>query len=280
MWFIFRLLGRPMIVCGTRVALENARLWRWEKVAAKKTVSGEKLRELYGIDKLAQLTKVPSRTIRFYTQEGLLPPPVLKGRTGYYTEFHRKRLLQIKELKEEHYLPLKAIKTMLEREARGEDIEIQLVTARKLFRPLVPTAKKRSLGTEELAADTGLTVENVEAIRREGLLFEDRPDHPQKPFSEDNLLILRMVKKALDLGITPGFLRQYYSYLRELVGVEMAAADEASQGMRDELKHNPEMQDKLLQTHLALIELSDSFLAVAHRKMLQDKAKEYLSKQE
>lgn len=52
------------------------------------------------IGQLAELTGVSRRTIRFYIQNGLLPPPLGAGRGHYYTEEHLRDLLRIKTLKE------------------------------------------------------------------------------------------------------------------------------------------------------------------------------------
>lgn len=53
------------------------------------------------IDELARRAKVATTTIRLYTTKGLLPPPRLVGRTGYYDESHLARLRLIGRLQEE-----------------------------------------------------------------------------------------------------------------------------------------------------------------------------------
>jgi DNA-binding transcriptional MerR regulator len=50
------------------------------------------------IDQLAERTGITVRTIRFYAQRGLLPPPALRGRTGLYGEDHVVRLELVSEL--------------------------------------------------------------------------------------------------------------------------------------------------------------------------------------
>ncbi|MGZ6353720.1 MAG: MerR family transcriptional regulator, partial [Ktedonobacteraceae bacterium] len=39
---------------------------------------------MHTIDELAHLSGMPSRTIRFYNTEGMLPPPTMRGRVAYY----------------------------------------------------------------------------------------------------------------------------------------------------------------------------------------------------
>ena len=47
---------------------------------------------------LAEVTGVPARTIRFYIVRGLLPPPLVGGRSACYGEEHLKELDRIKTL--------------------------------------------------------------------------------------------------------------------------------------------------------------------------------------
>ena len=55
----------------------------------------------YGIQELVQATGVPRRTLRFYVQRGLVPPPKGAGRGHYYTRSHLERVLQVRELQEQ-----------------------------------------------------------------------------------------------------------------------------------------------------------------------------------
>src|SRR5215472_18165825 len=55
---------------------------------------------MHTIDELAHISGVPSRTIRFYNTQGMLPPPTMRGRVAYYAEEHLLVLNIIKELRE------------------------------------------------------------------------------------------------------------------------------------------------------------------------------------
>lgn len=61
------------------------------------------------IGDLAQRAGVSVRTIRYYINEGLLPPPEVKGRYTYYSENYLYRLELIHRLKDA-FLPLKEIR--------------------------------------------------------------------------------------------------------------------------------------------------------------------------
>jgi DNA-binding transcriptional MerR regulator len=76
------------------------------------------------IDELAQRTGVASRNIRYYQTRGLLPPPNVKGRTGYYGAQHVERLGLIQELQAEG-LNLQAIGWLLGGSGRVESDELR-----------------------------------------------------------------------------------------------------------------------------------------------------------
>jgi DNA-binding transcriptional MerR regulator len=60
-------------------------------------------------------TGLPRETIHFYLTEGLLPPPTKTGRnTALYNWEHVRRAQLIKSIQEEHFLPLRAIRALLE----------------------------------------------------------------------------------------------------------------------------------------------------------------------
>lgn len=73
----------------------------------------------YQIGELAEKTGVTPRTIRYYTAEGLLPPPDTRGRYALYGEDHALRLRLITRLKEA-YLPLTGIRARIEQLTTGQ----------------------------------------------------------------------------------------------------------------------------------------------------------------
>jgi DNA-binding transcriptional MerR regulator len=54
----------------------------------------------YSIGDLADLGGVSRRTVRYYVQEGLLPPPLGVGRGNHYAREHLDQLLRVKALQE------------------------------------------------------------------------------------------------------------------------------------------------------------------------------------
>src|SRR4051794_19508658 len=64
------------------------------------------------IDELARETGMTVRNIRAHQARGLLPPPEVRARTGFYGPEHATRLRAIQDLQAEGY-NLKAIERML-----------------------------------------------------------------------------------------------------------------------------------------------------------------------
>jgi len=81
------------------------------------------------LDDLARLAGTSPRTVRYYVQRGLLPPPTFRGKDSAYGEDHLVRLRVIRTL-QEAFLPLDAIAstiaaasaTSLRRWSEGEDL--------------------------------------------------------------------------------------------------------------------------------------------------------------
>jgi DNA-binding transcriptional MerR regulator len=65
------------------------------------------------IDELARETGMTVRNIRAHQSRGLVPPPEVRGRTGYYGEEHLARIELIKELQADGF-NLEAIRRLLE----------------------------------------------------------------------------------------------------------------------------------------------------------------------
>ena len=67
----------------------------------------------YKLDELAKAAGTSPRTVRYYVQRGLLPPPSFRGKDSSYSREHLVRLQAIKKL-QDAYLPLDAIAAELE----------------------------------------------------------------------------------------------------------------------------------------------------------------------
>ena len=98
------------------------------------------------IDELARRTRLTVRNIRAYQSRGLVPPPELRGRTGYYSEDHVTRIELIRELQSEGF-NLEAIRRLIEG-AGGETEEVLRFT--QAVREPFEQEEPREVGIEEL----------------------------------------------------------------------------------------------------------------------------------
>ena len=120
----------------------------------------------YRMKDLCELTGLSRQAIHFYVQQGLLPPGHKTGRNmAYYSEEHLERLRLIQQLQHERFLPLKAIKAIL------DDRESAFDQSQRAFLLGV----KQHLG-KSLAAGTegpGIAVGVDELLERLALSRED-----------------------------------------------------------------------------------------------------------
>ena len=86
--------------------------------------------ELISLDELTERVGISVRNIRFYTTRGLLPPPIRRGRSGFYSPDHVARLELVQEL-QAHGFTLSAIEKYVSRipeESTPEEIAVHRVT--------------------------------------------------------------------------------------------------------------------------------------------------------
>src|SRR5271166_4727299 len=84
------------------------------------------------IDELAQTTGLTVRNVRNYQSRGLIPPPEVQGRVGYYGAEHLAQLQLIREMQAQGF-NLAAIAHLLE-QARGAEEQV-LGFTRSLMAP-------------------------------------------------------------------------------------------------------------------------------------------------
>jgi DNA-binding transcriptional MerR regulator len=75
----------------------------------------------YTIDELARAANVTVRSVRVYHERGVLPPPQVRGRTGYYGAEHLERLRTIGRLLDRG-MKLNGIKELFDAWDRGEGL--------------------------------------------------------------------------------------------------------------------------------------------------------------
>lgn len=85
----------------------------------------------YRLDDLAREAGVASTTVRLYRTKGLLAPPRIEGRTGWYDDSHLSRLRLIARLQAEGY-SLAGIANLVEQWEQGRDLDAVIGVEAKL----------------------------------------------------------------------------------------------------------------------------------------------------
>ena len=122
----------------------------------------------YRMKDLCELTGLPRQVIHFYIQQGLVPPGVKTGRNmAYYTPRHVERLQLVRQLQHERFLPLKAIKALLDGQAEA------FTPSQRVMLLGVRERLEHTLAREEGRAPGEQTVDVAALLARTGVPRED-----------------------------------------------------------------------------------------------------------
>lgn len=174
------------------------------------------------IRELAERTGMTVRNIRAHQTRGLLPPPVVRGRTGYYNEEHVARIALTREMQADG-LNLEAIRRVLE---GGEGAAAQIFDFTRALRAPFEDEAPEIVEAEELGAVWGIGDElDPELMRRAEKLGILRA----LPDGRLELISPRLVRAAgalAELGVGPeGALSTAEKLRRHADGVARAFVD-------------------------------------------------------
>ena len=218
---------------------------------------------LLRIDELAQRVGLPSRTIRFYNTQGLLPAPLMRGRVAFYTQEHMQVLLIIRELKEQQNLPLDTIKHLLEIRAQQGDLHMNLALKQRLRFTLGEENDQR-FSITELAQHCGISVERVQELLTLELLFPAEIEGDQF-FSNDDVLLAELYQHLEKLGLPLALATLLRFQLRQLVRSEIAAYEQHLLPLWKESNLSLEQQTEQFEQMLTL---TDTLISIMHRRLL------------
>ena len=147
---------------------------------------------------------VSRETIHFYLGSGVLPPAKKTGRnTALYGDEHLQRLRRISELRDRHFLPLKAIRAILAEPQ--SDIETFTPSQRLLIEGVRSEIVTRSADTKPAATlrdaklRTGLSGAEIKEFRAIGVLDVTGRGRDEAVSAED-LRILELWSQAKVVG--------------------------------------------------------------------------------
>lgn len=155
---------------------------------------------------LCDATGLPRQAIHFYIQQGLLPPGSKTGRNmAYYGEEHIQRLKLIKKLQHERFLPLKAIRALLDdQEAQFSQVQRSLLlevrqrfTTSLLARPDVP---ELAVDGDEACTRHGIERADLDRMIEIGILGARTDESGRTLIAHDDVWILAAWSEIQKLG--------------------------------------------------------------------------------
>ncbi|MFW5875824.1 MAG: MerR family transcriptional regulator [Myxococcota bacterium] len=161
----------------------------------------------YRMKDLCDATGLPRQAIHFYIQEGLLRPGRKTSRNmAWYSEEHLERLRLIKQLQHERFLPLKAIKAILEgrEETFGpEQHQFLLEVKERLAASVTGTEERKATAdATELSTRTGVAMDEIERAVALGLVGASRSPDGQLRIADDDVWMIELFGEGRRLGFT------------------------------------------------------------------------------
>lgn len=151
------------------------------------------------IDRLARKTGMTARNIRAHQSRGLLPPPTVKGRVGYYGPDHVARLELIKEMQADGF-NLEAISRLLEGSGSGEE----MLRFRRALREPFAEERPRVVTLQELAEPfDDATPEQLASLLQNALEIGFLHPLGDDTFEELSPRLAAVRQELFELGIPP-----------------------------------------------------------------------------
>ncbi len=167
-------------------------------------------------------TGLPRETIHFYLAEGLLPRPNKTGRnTAFYSWEHVRRARLIKSIQEKHFLPLRAIRALLEDADDSSLSAAQQSLIKELRVRLGPSAaaqhRQRVLVTDIVKQD-GVSKKEITEFCDRGVIAIEGTGRTASVSREDAEL-LHAWARLKTIGISPerGFMPRDLEIIEEAI---------------------------------------------------------------
>jgi DNA-binding transcriptional MerR regulator len=183
---------------------------------------------------LCELTGLPRQAVHFYIQQGLVPPGRKTGRnTALYGQAHVERIQLVRKLQNERFLPLKAIRAMLDRREEGFSPEQRqlLADVRARLRPLLgggaPDEPEPALPALPLLHRLGLERQDLDDLCEANLLAvrEDEPGHPFIAESDAWILEIFAELRAAGFSRALGFTGKDFATLQQVVSTLVSSEE-------------------------------------------------------
>ena len=173
----------------------------------------------YRIKDLTEITGISKEAVRFYITQGLLPPAVKTAHNmGWYSDRHVELLRFIQKLQTEQFLPLKAIRALLNGEQNLDFTDAQGRAFEDMRRKIA--AENRDLTVSDdpakLAQELGLSRWEQKELRALGLAAEGTVSISDVEITRQWIAI-RDAGLSLERGFSPANL----GYIKDIVEIAL-----------------------------------------------------------
>jgi DNA-binding transcriptional MerR regulator len=213
---------------------------------------------------LAEASGVSAGTIKHYLREGLLPEPVKTSRNmAYYPPDFVDRIRLIKQLQEERFMPLKAIKSVLEEDP--ERARAMVAIEDRILERAMASEQSR-VSAPEVRRNYEMPREALDRLEALGVLTPN-----SRGYSPFDVAVIEAISRFRaggyeeQIGFTVYDTLRYKRALEELVKEEVSVVLERLAG---ELE-----PDRVVELMEAGVEPLRDFIAALHSKLLVEELK-------
>ena len=215
--------------------------------------------ELLRMGELAEASGVPAPTIKHYLREGLLPEPVKTSRNmAYYPPEFVDRIRLIKRLQEERFMPLKAIKGVLD---EGTDRAEALLALEDQILDRALAGEKTRISATDVRKRYGVPKEVLDRLAEIGVLTPN-----SRGYSPSDVTIIEAISRFRAGGYDEQIGFTVYDTLRYKKALEALVREEVDMVMnRLAGEVSPERVVEMLETGAQPLK---DLIASLHTKLL------------
>ena len=219
---------------------------------------------LMKMSELVEASGVPAATIKHYLREGLLPEPIKTSRNmAWYRPETVERITLIRRLQEERFMPLKAIRNVLDEDS---DQALALLEVEDSILERALSGDRTRTGSSEVSRAYGLPAEALDRLAEIGILTPN-----SRGYSPEDVRIIEAISRFRaggydeQTGFTVYDTLRYRSALEELVREEV---DVLMERLGDEL--SDEQARRLIESG---VEPLRDFIAALHTKLMLEEVR-------
>ena len=219
---------------------------------------------LMKMSELVEASGVPAATIKHYLREGLLPEPIKTSRNmAWYRPETVERITLIRRLQEERFMPLKAIRNVLDEDS---DQALALLEVEDSILERALSGDRTRTGSSEVSRAYGIPAEALDRLAEIGILTPN-----SRGYSPEDVRIIEAISRFRaggydeQTGFTVYDTLRYRSALEELVREEV---DVLMERLGDEL--SDEQARRLIESG---VEPLRDFIAALHTKLMLEEVR-------